>query len=147
MRYYILGFFFLFPILLFAQNIPKGTNAIIVKGVIFENVINNILDQGFQIDEIDKDFHTAKTKFKKTNNKEYPYTLQLSFYIRVKDSSAIIIGEYILGENYVKEEGLYRAKIENIGPQKNWNEKYQAFLEMVKITESLTGISIDYKKQ
>lgn len=73
-----------------AQN--KGDNTILVKGVTFDQVVNTLLDQGFKIDKIDKDFKTVRTEFKEPNPK---YSYKVSYDIRVKDDVAIITGETI----------------------------------------------------
>lgn len=133
------------PTIIFSQEAPSGANAILVKNIVFQKVVSSLLDQNFEIDKIDKDFLTVKTKFKKVQDKSFSYTLQLSFYIRIKDSTAMVSGEYILGNQYVAEQGLYRSDIINKGKPKNYNEAYQAFLKMNEFAKSLGGDSIEYQ--
>lgn len=72
-----------------AQN--KNDNVIIVKGVTFKMVINNLLDAGYQIQKMDTAYSTVRTEYKKLcSTCEPEYLLD----IRVKDSTAIITGKW-----------------------------------------------------
>jgi hypothetical protein len=74
---------------IFAQT--KGDNVIYAKGVTFEQVVNTLLDSGFVVKEIDKDFHTVITKYK-----SFSPTYGLTLDIRVKDNIAIIKGKGLI---------------------------------------------------
>jgi hypothetical protein len=81
------------------QDAPKGTNAITVRPVAFETVVNALLDSGFKIDNIDKDFHTLSTK-------SYgDWNMILS--VRVKDSAATISGTFRPGSYLFDIEQLW----------------------------------------
>ncbi len=76
-----------------AAQIPKKANTIIVDGVTFEKAINTLLDMGYKIDKVDKDFLTAATEFKQPGNKKIK-GWEIAISVRVKDNTAIITGEH-----------------------------------------------------
>jgi hypothetical protein len=80
---------FLLPVMAFAQTPPKKASRIIVEGVSFDQVVNEILDKGWKIEKSDKAIGTIKTEkislFKSDNG-------YLIINIRVKDSIATISG-------------------------------------------------------
>jgi hypothetical protein len=120
--------FLLLPTLCFAQN--KGDNTIFVKGITFEKVVNTLLDSGFTVDKIDKDFKTVKTQFKEHEK----YTFTYYFDIRVKDSIAIIKGKW--------NSGGYVFDIQNIKGKSD----QVIFSKMETYAKSLKG-EISYSKQ
>jgi len=79
------------PLFVHSQDIPKNANTIIIKGVSFEQVVNNLLDSGFKIDKIDKEYHTVKTEYRKVCTDCVP---ELYLDVRVKDSIATITGKW-----------------------------------------------------
>ena len=85
-----------------AQDPPKGSNQIIVKKVSFDKIVIALLDSGFQIKEMDKDFKTLLTKPHGDYN--------TSIYLRVKDSTAYLSGEFYIGSlTYKIEQHWYPA--------------------------------------
>ena len=82
------------PILSLSQ--PKGTKKIIVTGITFTKAVNVILDSGFQIKDIDKDFQTLTTKPLGNWNEV--------IYLRVKDSVATFTGEMFAGLKFAIEQ-------------------------------------------
>lgn len=78
----------------YSQNltIPKGTNTIKVIGVNFKDIANSLLDAGYSFEKIDSNYNTIKTDFK-TGKDKGKYT-KLRLLIRVKDSTAIVTGEW-----------------------------------------------------
>lgn len=72
-----------------AQEIPKKTNTIIVKGVTFNEAARQLLDQNFLIDRSDSALQYINTRQRKTNTFWICY---LTMNLRVKDSSLIITG-------------------------------------------------------
>jgi hypothetical protein len=80
----------LIPTILFSQAIPNKANTIIVKNVSFDQCVNTLLDMGYKVDKIDKDYQTVKTEFKEPDNKKLNATL-ISINVRVtRDSVAVI---------------------------------------------------------
>lgn len=82
-----------------AQDIPKGANAIIVKGVTFKEVVNRLLDSNYTIAKIDSNFLTVETA---------PTAVHVGTMIiraRIKDSIAIITGIYRMGEKTDNRQG------------------------------------------
>ena len=74
-----------------AQDIPKNATTIIVKGVAFNNIVNCLLDSGFVVDKMDKEYQTLKTEYKKLCKDCIP---EILFNVRVKDSIATITGNW-----------------------------------------------------
>ncbi|MBK7289187.1 MAG: hypothetical protein IPI78_02440 [Chitinophagaceae bacterium] len=88
------------PLICFSQgNIEKGVNTIHVADVSFNQVVDRLLDAGYYIEKIDSNFQTIKTEFKNGGVKNKLNKFRL--FIRVKDSLAIITGQfyntYLLG--------------------------------------------------
>lgn len=108
---------FLFaPLIAISQS--KGDNTIVVKGVGFLQVCNALLDAGYIIDKKDDGLQTVKTEFKTGKDKNKWMNLLLN--VRIKDSSAIITGQWyntmfigskFLGQDQTIENSTY--KIEN----------------------------------
>jgi hypothetical protein len=108
----------------------KGDNVIYAKNVSFTQVVNALLDSGYVIDKIDKDFFTVTTKYKSFPPvfKTKKSLLGQAFYdialdIRVKDSVAIIKGRALVSsDSYSNIEynnkGYYNAKLMGI----SWNQ-------------------------
>lgn len=74
---------------LHAQDLPKKTNTIIVKGVQYENAVKLLLDEGYIIHKRDGEFQTAETEFMKITG-----MIHITLSIRIKDSAAIITGRW-----------------------------------------------------
>lgn len=90
-------FFFailLFPAMLFAQDIPKGTNAITVTGVSFEQVSTALADQNYFVDKKDESVHTIVTLPKADQSSAWKGKIKVILQIRVKDSVAYLSGLY-----------------------------------------------------
>lgn len=109
---------------------PKGSKKIIITGVSFNQVVNAILDSGFQIKDIDKDFLTMTTKpFGDWNQ---------ILYLRVKDSVATLTGEMIAG---------FKLDVEQ-----HWDPPYQGHnwfthnRGMVETWNMMDGIAKSFKK-
>jgi hypothetical protein len=125
--------FLLLPLFGISQvKIPNKTNEIIVSGVTFKEVANGLLDAGFSIEKVDSNFNTIKTEFIEGSGKtKY---LKLRLMIRVKDSTAIITGEWynplvigskLLGTELTIENSTYKIEYTSGSPK-------QCFLEMNK---------------
>jgi hypothetical protein len=129
--------FLLLPMIGFSQEkILKKANAIEVNGVSFREIGNSLLDAGYTFDKLDSNFQTVKTEFKEGNGKNK--WMRLRLFIRIKDSVAIITGEWynsiviganLLGQIQTIENSTY--KIEYTGS----NTK-KCFLEMKTFAES-----------
>lgn len=138
----ILSFFFV----TFCKSQSKGDNTILVKGVTFDQVVNALLDSGYRIDKIQKDFKTVKTEYRDICSNCVP---QMIFDIRVKDSIATIKGTWrsdggILGQALTgnKKNDYIYFDIQNI---KGKIDKY-IFNKMDSFARSFSGI-ISYAKQ
>lgn len=92
MKFY-LAFLLITPFFIYAQQPPKKANTIIVPGITFEKCVNTLMDIGYKLDKIDKDFKFAKTEFKQAENKKIK-GWEISISIRVKDSTATITGQH-----------------------------------------------------
>lgn len=83
----------LFPLFSFSQSkIEKGTNTINVIGITFKQAAESLLDAGFYIEKTDSIFQTIKTEFKTGTGKNK--WMKLRLFVRVKDSTAIITGQW-----------------------------------------------------
>jgi len=69
----------------------KGANTIKVIGVTFKEAVDKLLDAGYVPEKIDSNFQTVKTEFKISEGKNK--NVQLSLFVRIKDSTAIITGK------------------------------------------------------
>lgn len=77
------------PLFSIAQE--KNDNTIIASGVNFKQVVNTLLDAGYQIQKLDTTYSTLRTEYKKLcSGCEPEYLLD----IRIKDSNAIITGKW-----------------------------------------------------
>jgi hypothetical protein len=81
----------LFQFIVYSQIIPKNADAITVKDVTFDQVVNSLLDSGYVMEKIDKDFHTLTTDYRKLCKDCLP---EITFNVRVKDSVATISGKW-----------------------------------------------------
>jgi hypothetical protein len=97
MKYLIVSMCLL-PVYCFSQNIPKDANTIIVKGVGFLQVCNNLLDSGWVIEKKDSELQTVRTE-----SRDYPkyWSAKYCITIRVKDSVAYIGGLFTLGSGEI----------------------------------------------
>jgi hypothetical protein len=111
-----------------AQN--KGDNTILVKGVTFDQVVNALLDKGYKIDKLDKDFKTVKTEYCECRPK---YSYQILLNVRVKDSVAAISGK---ASNRNIEIGIENQK---------WGLYKYSFDDMNNLAKSLKG-ELSYSK-
>lgn len=78
------------PIISFSQ-VPDGTNCLQIKGVTFEQAVQKLLDNGYALDKLDKDFKTAKSEWKKLCN---DCVQDMNIYLRYKDGSVFITGTF-----------------------------------------------------
>ena len=81
---------FLVPLSLLAQDIPKGANTIKVTGVSLKEVAKALLDGGYTFEKVDSNFQSIETGFKQSKKNKQ---MELSLYVRIKDSAAIITGK------------------------------------------------------
>jgi hypothetical protein len=89
---------FIFPIVLFAQDIPKGATKIIINNELsakdnFDLVIKNLLDNDYFIDAKDTELFTVKTQPKKVNKWTGLYFLN----IRTMDKEIQLSGMFKTG--------------------------------------------------
>jgi len=123
----------------YSQNIPKNADIIIVKGVIFDKVVNLLLDSGFAVEKMDKDFHTVETEYRKLCKDCIP---EISFNIRVKDSIVTITGKWRSTGN-ILATAESKKDLENAFVFDIKNEKAKvprmAFDAMKKFARSLNG--------
>lgn len=139
MKFIITVALVLFMNTIVAQEIPKNTTTIIVKGVAFDKVVNCLLDSGFVIDKIDKEYQTLKTEYRKLCKDCIP---EILFNVRVKDSVVTISGKWrsdlnLFGaaETQTGKENAYVFEIKN---EKNKVPK-EAFKAMNKFALALKG--------
>ena len=123
---------------IFAQDIPKNANVIIVKGTTFDKVVNSLLDSSFVIDKMDKEYQTLKTEYKKLRKGFVP---EIMLNVRIKDSTATITGKWrsdlnIFGLNSQKEQES--AMIFEIKNEKS-KVPSESFKAMNKFALSLKG--------
>uniref|UniRef100_UPI00404A87AB hypothetical protein n=1 Tax=Gelidibacter sp. TaxID=2018083 RepID=UPI00404A87AB len=89
---------FIFPTVLFAQDIPKGATKIIINNELsakdnFDLVIKNLLDNDYFIDAKDTELFTVKTQSKKVNKWTGLYFLN----IRTMDKEIQLSGMFKTG--------------------------------------------------
>ncbi len=73
----------------------KGDNVILMSGVSYSQVINKMLDAGYDIEKSDSIYKTARTNWKNCpmeNGK--PSMVYLSIGVRVKDTVTMITGRW-----------------------------------------------------
>jgi hypothetical protein len=85
----LLLIFILLPFISTAQQ--KNANAMQVRGVTYSQVMTLLLDNNYTVEKSDKEFGTIKTDWKKMCENCAP---ELQFNIRIKDSTAIIKGQW-----------------------------------------------------
>lgn len=133
--------FLFFPIASLSQQaIPKKTNTIEVKGVSFREVANSLLDAGYTLEKTDSNFQTIKTDFKDGTGKNK--WMKLRLITRIKDSTAIITGEWynamfiggkLLGVEQTIENSTYKIEYTSGNPK-------NCFIEM-------NAFAISFKKE
>jgi hypothetical protein len=136
--------FLLLPFYLKAQEPPKGSNAIIAKGVSFKQIKDSLLDQGFFIDQQNEEDGTIITKPKgvcECKNVDYN---QLIISIRVKDSVAKFSGTWNLNFNYHSTGGSLfsndRTEFHRLEYAKSsLNVQHKIFLRMDAFVRKLTA--------
>lgn len=109
----------LLPVLSFSQDIPKNANTITVKGVGFDNAVNILLDSGYKIDKIDKEYYTIQTEYKKLCTDCLP---EMLISLRIKDSTATITGKWRSTGNFLfplstNKDTQYIFEIKNEKPK------------------------------
>lgn len=87
-----------------AQDAPRKCTAITISGVNFEQVQNALADAGFFIDRKDTAVHTLITVARKIEDgppKAFNMrrSIDVVYYIRVKDDVAIITGQHFIGSS------------------------------------------------
>src|SRR5258705_10910595 len=78
------------PVFAFSQ--PKKTNTIVVRGVTFRQAVEKGLYAGYTIEKIYSNFQTVRTDWK--GGKKNTEWMKIRIGIRIKDSSAIITGDW-----------------------------------------------------
>ena len=136
------------PLNVICQEIPKFANTIIVEGTCFDSLKNSLLDNGYFIDQQNKDDGTVITKAKGIDKYDM-HTLIM--YIRIKDSVAKITGKWNLNVNYnAQKGGLYSNDKTDFMPLEYWKDKHSnphvIFVVMDNFAKSLHG-KISYVKQ
>ncbi len=143
MKYFLYLLILSCPKFVYGQVPIKGNNAIVVSGVTFSQVKESLLGAGIFISEQSAEDGTIITKRKgycECPNKEF---YQLIYFIRIKDSVAIIRGRFnvILNpsdndENNFLEVLYWKAK----------NSGYHyVFGVMDAFAQSLKGTKLEYK--
>lgn len=124
----------LLPLLAISQN--KGDNTIVVKGVGFMQVCSALIDAGYIIDKKDNDLQTVKTELKSGQDKNKWMKLLLN--IRVKDSAAIITGQWYntLGDDPI-ETNTYKIENTSGNPKSCFKEMKTFALSFKKPVEYL----------
>jgi hypothetical protein len=89
MKYFFFLLLFI-PSLGLAQK--KGDNTITVKGIDLKQAVTALMDVGFYIDKIDSNYNTVSSIFKEGENKTK--WMKMRFFIRIKDSAAVITGQW-----------------------------------------------------
>lgn len=132
----------LLPLLAISQN--KGDNTIMVKGVGFLQVCNALLDAGYIIERKDDTLQTVKTEFK--NGKDKNKWMNLLLNIRIKDSTAIITGQWyntmfvgskFLGQEQSIENSTYKIENTSGNPKACFKEMKNFALSFKKPVEYL----------
>ena len=126
------------------QAQEKGTTKIMVSGVTFREVTNQLLDFGYSFDKIDSNYQTVKTEYKTFKSKGVD--MDICFFVRLKDSTAIISGKWVptaligsklLGAEITRDNSTY--DIDN-----KMGSKAQ-FAEMTRFAKSF-GKEVTYSK-
>ena len=131
--------FLLLPFWGVSQNeIPKKANTIELQGVFFKEIANGLLDAGYTFEKVDSNFYTIRTEFKNGTGKNK--WMKCRLLIRVKDSTAIISGEWynsmfigskILGQEQTIENSTYKIEYTS-GNSKNSFVDMKTFAEFFK---------------
>lgn len=103
----LLFIFLLISTLSYSQSKPpKKANTIEVSGVTFKEVANGLMDAGYTLEKVDSNFLTIKTDFKQGTGKTK--WMKMRFHVRVKDSTAIITGDWyndmLVGSDFLGRE-------------------------------------------
>lgn len=101
-------FIILTPFLAYSQE--KGTNIIKVQPIEFNRVVSALLDQGYLLEKVDKEFQTIKTEPKEMKTNGF-----IRLFIRVKDSTAIISGDCGITQQALFDKRGFYGKVENKG--------------------------------
>lgn len=120
----------------FALGQTKNDNTISVKGVGFIEVANKVLDFGYIVAKIDSNLNTINTEFKEGKGKNK--WMQLKLNIRVKDSTAIITGQWVnslfLGSKLLGREQTLENSVSKI--EYTIGNPKHLFLEMAEFAQS-----------
>jgi len=123
--------FLLLPIFAFSQKtILKGTtNTARVSGVTLNEAGNKLLDMGYVIEKSDSIFQFLKTEFRDgTGKSEW---MKIRLFVRIKDSVAIVTGEWyntmligskLLGQEQTIENSIYKIEYTSGNPKNCFNE-------------------------
>lgn len=104
---------------------PKGASTIRVLGVTFDELTNALLDKGFQFDRVDSNLLALRTDFIDGSGKNK--WIKYRIIARVKDSTAIIVGEWyntlfighkLLGQEQTIENSTYKIEYSTGAPKK-----------------------------
>ncbi|MDP4265180.1 MAG: hypothetical protein Q8941_21820 [Bacteroidota bacterium] len=116
---------------------------IAIAGITFKQAATSLLDAGFNLEKIDSNFQTIKTEFKEQSGKLK--WLKIRLYVRIKDSTALITGEFLntvniggklLGTEITPENSTFKIKY-------SWGNEKDCFIEMDKFARSL-GKPVEY---
>lgn len=135
--------FLLIPLFSFSQKeIPKKANTITIVGVVFKEAANSLLDAGYTFEKVDSNFQTIKTEFKEGTGKNK--WMRLRLYVRIKDSSAIVTGEWyntlfigskLLGIEQTVENSTSKIEYTIGNPKACFNEMKEFALSLKKPVE------------
>lgn len=121
----ILLFLLLLPVISIAQDILPNANAIVVKGVTFQEVCIRLLDSGYAIEKKDEQLQTIRTE-----PKRYPKHWNAGYVmnIRIKDSSAFISGTFTAPfEQPLTAAGAKQDPLWNGDPVYNFTKKGKTY--------------------
>lgn len=141
----------LIPGFAFAQDIPKFTNTIFVKGVSFKKAKATLLDSAYFIDQQNEEDGTIVTKPKGVcdcHNKDFN---QLIISIRVKDSTARISGTFNINYNSnAQKGGLFSNDRTEFHQLEYWKSGISSYHKIFLIMDSIAramGRDVTYAKQ
>lgn len=140
-------FYLLFlPYSLVAQEIPKNANTAIIENTSLDKVVRTLIDSGFVIKKLDKEYQFVETEYTLLCHNCIP---QIQFYARVKDSTAILTGKW--RSNLGSMFGGSTAKDENATVFEVMNEKSKvprmAFNKMKNIASAVGVAKYELRKR
>lgn len=133
----ILTLILIYPLSLQAQDtIPVKASVILVKGVSFKEVVNQLLDRGYSMSKIDSNFNTLETD---PYEPKYKTGLvhRMIVRARVKDSTAQFTATYGLGYNAQAADPVANFKMWRNSNKTPWYELNSFALSFNKPVEYL----------